>query len=108
MTRATIHSLDQARAILAAADMDRPVGLQSPPGAAGFHGIGWWLALTRALAEEFPDRAVEAILDCGDAPGLVLAALRAGVPLVRVDGVDQEMRGRLNDIAGRMGAKLVP
>lgn len=108
MTPVVVHSLDQARAALADANADQPVSLVSPPGAAGFQGIGWWRALTRALAEEFPDHTIEAALDCGDAPGLALAALRAGVPLVRVDGVGDEMRGRLDDIAGRIGAKLVP
>ncbi|BAE52032.1 hypothetical protein [Paramagnetospirillum magneticum] len=107
MTPVTVQSLDQARTALRAADPDRPVRLQSPPGAAGQHGIGWWLALTRLLAEEFPQREMEAVLDCGDAPGAVLAALRAGVPLVRASGLPDEMRDRLADIARRMGARLL-
>jgi len=103
---ATIHSLDQARAVLAAANADRPVRLQSPPGAAGQHGIGWGLALTRALATEFPELEFEAVLDCGDAPGLALAALRAGVTRVRVNGLADDVRGKLDEIARQMGAKL--
>lgn len=106
MTFVTVHSLDQARTVLAAANLDRPVRLQSPPGAAGLQGIGWWLALTKALAAEFAGREIEAVLDCGDAPGLALAALRAGVKLVRISGVDQEMRGKLDGIARQMGARL--
>lgn len=106
MTSATVHSLDQARAVLTATNFDRPVRLQSPPGAAGLQGIGWWLALTRAMAAEFPGREIEAALDCGDAPGLALAALRAGVKLVRINGVDREMRGKLDDIARQLGARL--
>ena len=106
MTTAVIHSLDQGRAALAADNVDRPVRLQSPPGAAGQHGIGWWLALTRILAEEFPARTIEAVLECGDSPGLALAALRAGVPLVRVSGLADEARRKLDDIARQAGARL--
>jgi hypothetical protein len=106
VTPVTVHGLDQARATLRAAELDRPVRLQSPFGAAGQHGIGWWLALTRILADEFPGREIEAVLDCGDSPGLALAALRAGVPLVRVGGLADDVRGRLDDIARRMGARL--
>ncbi len=107
MTPPIVHSLEQARTTLAAADVDRPVRLQSPPGAAGQHGIGWWQALTRALAAEFHDLEIEAVLDCGDAPGLALAALRAGIPVVRVSGLPDDVRDRLADIAGQMGARLV-
>lgn len=104
---AVIHSLEQARAVLAAAHVGRPVRLESPPGAAGQHGIGWWLALTRILAAEFPGHTIEAVLDCGDAPGLALAALRAGVPLVRVGNLAGGPRDKLDDIARQMGARLV-
>ncbi|EME68181.1 hypothetical protein H261_19843 [Paramagnetospirillum caucaseum] len=106
MTPATVHCLDQARAVLTAADTDRPVRLQSPPGAAGQHGIGWWLALMRAVAEEFPDHPVEAVLDCGDSPGLALAALRAGVAQVRVSGLPGDVRSKLDDIARQSGGRL--
>ncbi len=108
MSGATIiHSLEQARAVLAAAHIGRPVRLESSPGAAGQHGVGWWQALTRIVAAEFPGHAIEAVLDCGDAPGLALAALRAGVPLVRVGNLAGGLRGKLDDIARQMGARLV-
>ncbi|KIL97018.1 hypothetical protein CCC_01811 [Paramagnetospirillum magnetotacticum MS-1] len=107
MTPAVIHCLDQARAVLARSDIDRPVRLQSSFGAAGQHGIGWWLAVTRILAEEFPEHAIEAALDCADSPGLALAALRAGVPLVRASGLAPDMRNKLGDIARQMGARLI-
>ncbi len=106
MTTSVVHSLDQARAVVAAANFDRPVRLLSPPGAAGQHGIGWWQALTRILAAEFPDRTMEAVLDCGDSPGLALAALRARVPLVRVSGLGDDMREKLDHIARQVGGRL--
>lgn len=102
-----VRSLDEARAALVAAGGE-PCRLHSPPGAAAQHGIGWWLALTRVLGEEFPGRPFEAVLDCGDAPGLALAAIRAGVPLVGVEGMAEETRARLADIAGRSGSALTP
>lgn len=101
-----VRSLDEARAALAAAE-GKPCRLHSPPGAAGQHGIGWWLALVRILGEEFPGRPFEAVLDCGDAPGLALAAIRAGVPLIRVEGITPEARAGLADIAARAGSTLL-
>ncbi len=107
MTAPTIvGSLDEARAVLADAKIDRPVRIQSPAGAAGLHGIGWWLALTRLLADEFPGINIEAALHCGDSPGLALAALRAGVPVVRTSGLSGEVMDRLKDVARQMGAVL--
>ncbi len=102
-----VGSLDEARAVLAATNTDRPVRLQSPPGAAGLHGIGWWLALTRLLADEFPETKIEAALHCGDSPGLALAALRAGVPVVQVSGLSGDVLDKLKDIARQVGAALL-
>lgn len=82
--RVVIHDLEQGRAALAAAS-GRPVELVSPPGAALFHGVGWWKALAAILRAEFPDASFTARLDCGPAPGLALAALRVGVTHVAVD-----------------------
>ncbi len=83
--RIRIHSLDHGRAALAAAvAAGRPVSLESPAGAALWQGIGWWRAVVAILAAEFPGIAFAAVLDCADAPGAALAALRSGVKSVRV------------------------
>jgi hypothetical protein len=83
--RIRIHCLDHGRAALAAArDAGRTVTLESPAGAALWQGIGWWRSLVAVLAAEFPDVAFAAVLDCADAPGAALAALRAGITSVRV------------------------
>jgi hypothetical protein len=57
-----------------------PVTLLSGPGAATYAGCGWWRALMALGAGQNPD-----MLDCGDAPGRAMEALRAGCRLVLLD-----------------------
>jgi hypothetical protein len=71
----TIHGLDHARATLAPG---RRVVLISAPGAALYAGCGWWRALVAAAAAEFPATPMADLLDCADAPGQAMAALRLG------------------------------
>ena len=52
-----------------------------------------------------PDAGAEWFLDCGDEPGLALAALRAGVPEVRVD-LWGDARARVAEIARQHGANV--
>ncbi len=59
-------------------DIGRPVTLLSAKGAALFAGCGWWRALVDQARAEHPDVPTEDILDCADAPGLALGALRIG------------------------------
>jgi hypothetical protein len=66
-----IHNLAHAR--LALAD-GRPVTLLSAPGAAVYAGCLWWREL---LAEAAFDGT--ALLDCADAPGRALEALKLGL-----------------------------
>jgi hypothetical protein len=70
-----VHGLAQARAALAPG---LPVTLLSAPGAALYAGCGWWRALVRAASEERPGADPADILDCADAPGRALEALRIG------------------------------
>ncbi len=60
------------------------------------------IAAARAAA---PDAQCDAILDCGDAPGLALEALRHGVKALRLTGPDETVT-RVADIAGQMGARI--
>jgi hypothetical protein len=75
------HTPGQARAALEAAG-PRGVVLLSAPGAAGNMGAGWFLALVaqarEGLGGGLPPPLHWAVLDCGDAPGFALSALRAG------------------------------
>ena len=70
-----VHGLQHALAALRAG---LPVTLLSAPGAGAFAGIGWWRALIAAAMAAHPDALCSDILDCADAPGAVMAALRHG------------------------------
>jgi hypothetical protein len=71
-----VHGLADARAALAPG---RPVTLLSAPGAAGFAGCLWWRELIAAARTGTPDTEAIDILDCADASGMALGALRSGV-----------------------------
>lgn len=65
-----VHGLPHLRIALAPG---LPVTLLSGPGAAIYAGCGWWRALMALGAAGNPD-----ILDCADAPGRAMEALRVG------------------------------
>ena len=71
-----VHGLDQARAALRPG---LPVTLLSARGAALYAGCGWWRALMAAAL------ATHDILDCADAPGHAMAALRIGQQTLILD-----------------------
>lgn len=75
-----VHGLADVRAALAPG---RPVLLLSARGAPSYAGCGWWRALAeaaRALRPGTPD-----MLDCADAPGRALEALRLGQKALVLD-----------------------
>lgn len=101
-----IHSQDHARAALtAAAELDKAVMLVSPVMAGAFAGIGWWRELVCLMTEEFPRIPLSAVLDCGPAPGLALAAIRAGIGHVWLD-VEPAMAAKIASIAEQAGARV--
>ena len=101
-----VHDLTQARAAMAAAaTLGMPVTLRSAPDAAGYLGAGVFRAIIEAAAAEYPDVSVHAVLDCGDAPGLALGALRTGIPAVRLRA-PPDVLARVADIAAQLGAAL--
>lgn len=107
-----IHSLEHARiALAAAAELGAAVTLDSAPAAAGYGGPAWFGEIIKTATSEFPAVDVTATLDCGEAPGDVMAAIRwAGAPgqpklMLRFTG-DDETAGRLADIAGQAGLTL--
>ncbi len=82
-----VHSLKEARAaVVAAAELGVPVTLASAPEAAGYLGALWFRELVAMAAAERPEAEVDAVLDCGDQPGHVMAALRQGLKRVRFTG----------------------
>jgi len=70
-----IHGLDEA---LAALRPGHEVILLSARGAALSAGCGWWRALITKARSRYPLTDAIDILDCADAPGAAMAALRLG------------------------------
>ena len=104
--RVIVHSLEHARmAMAAAASLGTEVTLLSAPGAGIYAGPLWFKAVVEEAAAAHPGVPVTAVLDCGDAPGTVLAALRAGFRHVVFTGPD-ETRTRLAEIAAQSGAAI--
>lgn len=102
---AVVRSLAEARAVLAEAPRG-PIVLVSPPDAAASLGVGFCRALVEVARAEFPAIDIEAVMDCGDAPGHALAALRMGFKEVVLRG-DPRARARVAAIARGMGARLL-
>jgi hypothetical protein len=71
-----VHGLDDAKAAM---EVGAPVTLLSAPGAALFAGCLWWRNLVCAAREANPGANVVDVLDCADASGAALGALRSGV-----------------------------
>lgn len=93
-----------AAAVAAAVATGLPVTLLSAPGAAASVGPAWFAALVENARSRCPGAAVTAVLDCGDAPGHALAALRLGFGTIRFDGASA---ARIGDIAGQYGATVL-
>lgn len=55
-----------------------PLTLLSAPGAANYAGCGWWRALVSRAKALQPELVMGDILDCADAAGRALEALRLG------------------------------
>jgi hypothetical protein len=95
-----IHDLEQARAALAAAaELGCAIELCSAPGAAAYAGVGYLKALGDAVGQEL-------LIDCGDDPGIVMAALRTGCRRLVFSG-PADVAERLADMAAQSGATLV-
>lgn len=116
-----VYDRRQVRAVLAiASELHYPICLRVAFAVAA--GLGPAVAramIGAALAEQAvadgriaarEDAAVlqrsEWELDCGDAAGLALQALRLGVPRIRIDA-DASVMAKLADIAGRRNAVVV-
>jgi len=71
-----VHGLADARTALA---VGARVTLLSAPGAALYGGCLWWRELVRAARLANPGTEAIDVLDCADASGLAMAALRSDV-----------------------------
>ena len=98
-----IHRIEDARAALAPG---LPVTLLSGPGAAIYAGCGFWRALIGLCRAEHPVVYAPDILDCGDASGYAIAALRVGQPALVLSSAAPG-RGAVAAIAAEMDAVVL-
>jgi hypothetical protein len=100
MPQVVVHHLEQAQgALAAAAELGCAIRLRSAPGAAAYAGVGYLEALGAAVGHEI-------LIDCGDDPGIAMAALRAGCRQLAFSG-NAATAQRLREMAGQTGAILV-
>ncbi len=98
-----VHRIEDARTALAPG---LPVTLLSAPGAALYAGCGFWRALIGLCRTEHPEVYAPDILDCADASGYALAALRLGQPALAL-APDALSRAAVAAIAAEAGALLL-
>ena len=98
-----VHGLADVRTAL---QPGLPVTLLSAPGAAGYAGVGWWMALIATGRAEFPHTPVQDVLDCGEAAGRALEALRAGQRILYLAPTSPAWT-RVAAIAAECGATLL-
>ncbi len=103
-----IHSLEDAKtAIAVASQLGCPVTLQSAPGAAAYLGPQVFRDIIAEASVGQDDTAVRVVFDCGDDPGLALAALRHGLKAIRVDAPAETLE-KIADIAAQTQAQVEP
>ncbi len=98
-----IHGIDHARAALSvAAKLDVSLTLLSAPSAAAYLGSTVFRDIISEAHKDYPGVSVTAVLDCGDEPGMAMAAMRHGIKAVRISN-PPEIRAKLADIADQRG-----
>jgi len=102
MREAVIASLDDA---IAALRQGGPVRLRSIPFSSTSLGAAGFLAIIKAARKAVPDVESEAVLDCGDAPGHALGALRLAADAVSLTAPD-DVLAKLAEIAAQTGARI--
>lgn len=102
-----VYGYDQAVAALAAAVATRRrVRLKSPFCVAASLGPRVAKAMFEQASVEVPRAEATWMIDCGDAPGLALTALRAGAVEIEAD-LPAEALARVADIGRQLGAVIV-
>lgn len=100
----TVQGIDDIRAALSGGA--RTV-LRSPDAAVLFLGPAYWRALIARAEAEFPGQIEADILDCADAPGLAMAALRAGCRYLLLDPACPGFAA-VQSAAATIGARVAP
>jgi hypothetical protein len=101
-----VNGLDDAVLVLRAA-RGAPVTLLSAPGAALYAGCLWWRAVVRQALEAVPGGDVADVLDCADAGGLAVSALRMGQQAI-VLYPEAPGHAAVVGIAAGCGARVLP
>ena len=99
-----VHGLIDAKAALAPGV---PVTLLSAPGAGLSAGCLWWRELAAAARLAYPATPALDILDCADASGMAMGALRCGVSRL-VLWPDAPGRDAVAAIAQEQGGFVLP
>lgn len=93
-----VHNRTDAERV---ASFAKPATLLSAEGAALYAGCLWWAALTAGLCDHGP-----VLLDCGDAPGRALEALKLGLKGL-ILSCNQSSFSIIEEIAHREGVLLL-
>ncbi|MGB0682505.1 MAG: hypothetical protein ACPGOV_07355 [Magnetovibrionaceae bacterium] len=83
-----------------------PLQIESPRAASGYIGAMVWVEMTKVARNARPDADLAFLLDCGEAPGDALSAIRHGAEAVRLDARDDVFR-RVQDIGRKSGCKVL-
>jgi hypothetical protein len=97
-----IHSVEHARTALAAG---LPVTLLSARGAGAYAGVGWWHSVLAGARDSATAPHVD-ILDCGEAAGRALEALRADQKRL-ILRADSRVFADIAERAAALGATLL-
>ncbi|MBL4721682.1 MAG: hypothetical protein JKY20_11200 [Alphaproteobacteria bacterium] len=98
------NPIQATAAVNAAVAIRTPLMLISAEGAAAYAGPSWFAHLVKDARAQFPGASILATLDCGDHPGLALAALREGIACVRIGGPAFD---KVADIAAQLDAQAI-
>ncbi len=101
-----VHNQDHAEAALSAAqEFNVEVTLISAPAAAAYLGATVFRDMIANAAQNYSKVRYQAVLDCGDEPGLALGAIRHGIKNLRINN-GPKLSEKLADIANQRGASV--
>ncbi|MBB43667.1 MAG: hypothetical protein CMM44_07880 [Rhodospirillaceae bacterium] len=101
-----IHGIGDARAVCrAAVGYGHNATIWSARGASAHMGPLWFLELSYQINMEFPELTLQAVLDCGAAPGDALAAIRSGVKAIALTA-NSSVENKIQQIAAEENVAL--
>lgn len=98
-----VHTLEDAfDALEAAAELRKPVVLQSAPDALFYAGSLYLLHLFAEAKKAYPNAEATCIVDCGDAEAEAINAMQTGHKHIRIENP----KSKIADIAAQYGIKV--